>query len=144
MDPGIQNTGTGTGTLTAGTGEDMYRAAIAKRRRTRQLHRRYLAAGFIAAVLLTIFSHSAAIPSSASEQGQEACFKYYQSVEVAFGESFDSVAEAHYDAQRCGSFAEFRGELLAINNLTMAGGEVYPSIRPGDSLIVPYYDSDLR
>ncbi len=116
----------------------MTRSAIIKRKRTLQLRCRYLAACAAAAVILLIFSGPAMLSSSASVQGGTYS-KYYHSVEIPFGGTFESVARENYDEACFGSYEEFRGELLSINRLAMCGGEVYPSVRAGDSIIIPYY-----
>ncbi len=124
-------------------GAEMTRAAIMKRKRTLQLRCRYLAACILTAVALLMFFRPASISSAASVQGERTC-KYYRSVEVPFGETFESVARANFDENCFESYRAFRGELLSINNLSICGGEVYPSVRPGDAIIVPYYDAASR
>ena len=123
----------------------MYLRSEAKARRTRELHRKYMtAAACLAVMIVTAAFVRAGIRSFASEEDPSASYKYYRSVIIPFGESADSLIEAHFDGAYYESLVEYRREVLRINHLQANGPEIYPRISAGDALILPYYDAEFR
>lgn len=74
---------------------------------------------------------------------EEASYKYYTSVTVAYGQSFEDVAEQYFDAAHYKDLGAYEKELCSINHFySMADAEYETD--PGDHLIVPYYSTEFR
>ena len=77
-----------------------------------------------------------AIGNKAEAKENENKFKYYTQIEVAYGITLEDIAE-EYSSDYYNS-KEFLREVRQINSL------YHDDIRPGTSLIIPYYDTVLK
>lgn len=85
--------------------------------------------------VLTISYH--AILSTAASETKEVSFKYYTSIEVAYGDSLWSIAEA-YISDEYDSVNDYIKEVKAINHMDE------DAIVAGQSLIIPYFSTEFK
>ena len=73
--------------------------------------------------------------------------KFYTSVVVPYGESLETVMKSSFTEMgedvTC-DYSAYRKEVLSINHLQEIQGEIYPSVTPGTSVILPYYTITLE
>ena len=111
--------------------------------RRRQLQLRIMWLLLAAAVSVTALMLSAGIRSLAADKDMEVRYKYYTSIDVPFGDTFESVADRYYDADNYSDEESFKEEVRRINRLGSAQ-EAEANVRPGDSLIIPYYSAEFK
>ena len=108
-----------------------------KRRRQRQV-RKNMALLIVAVVLFSVFTIVfGSIFANAESQDNERKFKYYTSIEVKYGESLWSIAEAYIDRDFYDSISDYIDEVMQINRL------LDENIRAGQYIIVPYFNEEF-
>ncbi|MCI2048486.1 MAG: hypothetical protein LKJ76_02060 [Lachnospiraceae bacterium] len=121
---------------------DRNRLRRERRRREAQIRRHVALLGFAAAVIISLSVFLASgIRSNAAGTDTDTEYKYYTSVTIAYGENVYDVAERYYSADHYDSMKEYLREVADINGMPGTGSEDM-EVRPGNSLIVPYY-SDI-
>lgn len=112
-----------------------YRSRQYKERRVRQLRRRFVMFGMtvMLVVLLAIFYKATFSHATAAE---DISYKYFTSIQVAYGDTLSSIAEDFLSDQSTGvSASEYIKEVMRINHLKDE------TILAGQYLIVPYYSN---
>lgn len=114
-----------------------YRRQRNRARRMKQL-RRQCALVVITVFLVAVLAFSYhAILSKASSGTDDIKFKYYTSIEVAYGESLWSIAE-EYEGEEYASTQDYIHEVMEINHLQEE------TLTAGQYLVVPYYSSEFK
>lgn len=111
--------------------------------RRRQLKLRIMWLLLAAAFSFTAVMLSAGIRSLAADTDLDVQYKYYTSADVLFGEDFNSFTGRYFNADHYESEEAFRTEVRRINRLG-SRQEAEAKVRPGDSLIIPYYSAEFK
>ncbi|MGN1146832.1 MAG: LysM peptidoglycan-binding domain-containing protein [Lachnospiraceae bacterium] len=114
-----------------------YRRQRNRARRIKQLRRQcILVAITVVLVVVLAFSYHA-ILSKASSGTDDVSFKYYTSIEVAYGESLWTIAE-EYAGDKYASAQDYIHEVMEINHLQDE------TLIAGQYLVVPYYSTEFK
>lgn len=115
----------------------VYRSRRNKIRRVKLIRRRFILL-FLTIILVLILSLSyRAILSEANTGDETIHYKYYTSIEVNYGESLWSIAEAHLGSEYA-SVDDYIHEVMKINHLK----DEYVSA--GQYLVIPYYSTEFK
>lgn len=111
--------------------------------RRRQLKLRIMWMLLAAAVSVTAVLLSAGFRSLAADSDMEVRYKYFTSIDVPYGDTFDTIADRYYDEDSYPDEEAFKDEIRRINRLG-SRQEAESKVRPGDSLIIPYYSAEFK
>ncbi|HKM33288.1 MAG TPA: LysM peptidoglycan-binding domain-containing protein [Lachnospiraceae bacterium] len=114
-----------------------YRSRRNKIKRMRLIRRRFILLSLTIILVLVLSISYHAILSEANTGDEETNYKYYTSVEVNYGESLWSIAEAHIGSEYA-SAKDYIHEVMEINHLE----DEYVSA--GQYLVIPYYSTDFK
>lgn len=81
--------------------------------------------------------------TQASSEKEKTEYKYYTSVTVAWGDSFDSIVSRYYDKDHYRNKAAYEQELCMMNRF-MSYPYEKPELHPGENIIVSYYSDEFR
>lgn len=108
-----------------------------RERRLRQMRIRFLltlAAIFLALIMAVSYR---AILSDA-KGNENVSYKYYTSIEIQYGDTLWSIAQAYY-SEEYASIDDYIHEVMKINHLNQES-----VIAAGEHLIVPYFSFELK
>ena len=130
------------------SGNHSARTAVGRRSRNRRKRaaraRRVMAVrACVLAVLLTVIFIAGGIVSRAQNRKAPECYKYYDTVTVAYQENLLDIVRRYDNRDYYKTQSDYVEELCRINNIEYDGTE-YPDVAPGTNLIVPYYSADLK
>lgn len=139
---------TGNGDAGISSGNHSARPAVGRRSRNRRKRaaraRRIMAVrACVLAVLLTVIFIAGGIVSRAQNRKAPECYKYYDTVTVAYQENLLDIVRRYDNRDYYKTQSDYVEELCRINNIEYDGTE-YPDVAPGTNLIVPYYSADLK
>ena len=105
--------------------------------RMRQIRNKCFLALFTVLIVALLTVTLQSISSHALEQDKEIRYKYYTTIEVAYGDTLWSIADRFmtYEYEDNNAYIE---EVQRLNHLADSG------IDAGNYLIVPYYSSELK
>ncbi|MED9903347.1 MAG: LysM peptidoglycan-binding domain-containing protein [Lachnospiraceae bacterium] len=106
-------------------------------RRKRQFHRQCIMALLTVILVIILAVSYNAILSEANSDTGAVSYKYYTSIEVAYGESLWSIAE-EYAGEEYVSVSDYIYEVMEINHLQEE------NIIAGQYLVVPYYSTVFK
>ncbi|MGN0432371.1 MAG: LysM peptidoglycan-binding domain-containing protein [Lachnospiraceae bacterium] len=114
-----------------------YRIERNRARRLRSFRRQCILAivTVVLVLVLTISYH--AIVSKATASDEKVSYKYYTSIEIAYGDSLWSIAET-YAGEEYASAQRYIDEVKEINHMSD------DNITAGQYLIVPYYSAEFK
>lgn len=113
-----------------------YRNRRKRMKRIRQLRRRCFLVFLTAALVLILAVSYHAILSEATSD-KTISYKYYTSIEIAWGETLWSLAE-EYAGEEYASTDDYVYEVMEINHLREE------TLTAGQYLVVPYYSSEFK
>lgn len=91
----------------------------------------------VLAVTVFVLVGISSLVGSSSEASEDKRYKYYTSVEIRNGDTLWDIAYEHMTGEYR-SLQEYVGEIKALNGLQS------DSIRSGQSLVIPYYSTELK
>lgn len=111
------------------------RAAVAKKRRNRELRRNILLTAFTVILFVSLAVLFFSTKSEASSQGCEELYKHYKSIQISSGDTLYSLS-AEYVNEDFNNRDSFIKEVRYINNL-----EEDAVLYAGCYIVIPYYDT---
>ena len=114
-----------------------------KRKRAARARRVMAVRVCVLAALLTVIFITGGIVSRAQNRQATECYKYYDTVTVAYQENILDIVRKYDNRDYYKTQSDYVEELCRINNIEYDGTE-YPEVAPGTNLIVPYYSADLK
>ena len=105
-------------------------------RRQQELKKHFLLL-LITLCLIVMFSFTLSAFRSDAKADSESAFKYYRSIVVSGSDTLWSIAGEYMDKDHYDTIDAYIREVRSINSLS---GD---SIRYGDYLVIPYYDSSF-
>ena len=114
-----------------------------KRKRAARARRVMAVRACVLAALLTVIFITGGIVSRAQNRKAPACYKYYDTVTVAYQENILDIVRKYDNRDYYKTQSDYVEELCRINNIEYDGSE-YPEVAPGTNLIVPYYSAELK
>ncbi len=106
-------------------------------RRLRHFCRQIILASLTLVLIIILSVSYHALLSEATSGKEDISYKYYTSVEVAYGESLWSIAE-EYAGEEYASAKDYVYEVMEINHLKE------DSIMAGQYLVIPYFSTEFR
>ena len=108
-----------------------------KLRRQKEIRRKIFLAILSVCIILTCALSYSALVSNASAEAGDISYKYFTSIEVAYGDTLWSIAEEYKDLEYYDSNQEYVDEVVRMNNLSST------QITAGQCLIIPYYSTEF-
>lgn len=118
------------------------RASYLRRKREVRIQVFILAFGLALGILFITFL-MVGMKTQASPETEKTEYKYYTSVTVAWGDSFDSIVSRYYDRNHYRNRAAYEQELCEMNRFLSYPYEK-PELHPGENIIVSYYSDKFR
>jgi nucleoid-associated protein YgaU len=104
-----------------------------KKRRILEVQRQFILFGCFVLLIVFFLIGAFVIVADASSQ-EESTYKYYTSIDVAYGDTLWAIAETHYDEQHYESLEDYISEIIQINHL-----HTPDILKTGQVLIIPYF-----
>ena len=123
----------------ARSGQDRGSAEAAKTGRPAGLVFRGLVLALVFAGMLTGFR----MMTRASSRQKEPVYKYYTTVTIGYGEDLSDIVFRYCDSSEYRTADDYVREICEINSIPWQKGKV-PDLRAGTSIVIPYYDTEIK